>query len=164
MARFGICEPDCDGSDATGQDSSTAPGQLWGYDSHRHECRAVGRIGFGGCSEIGDHFRPVDRRARRQSNGHAEHPYLSGIRTVEQRAAFRATISNFLTRACIAGSFVVLMLLLSRALAILSCLASGIALLVCLTYLVARNRGASVTSELIKHIALAAVVIVASGL
>ena len=56
------------------------------------------------------------------------------------------------------------MLLLSRALAILSCLAWGIALLVCLTYLVARSRGASVTSELIKHIALAAVVIVASGL
>jgi len=83
---------------------------------------------------------------------------------LEQRAAFRATIGNFLTRACIAGSFVVLMLLLSGALAILSCLAWGIALLVCLTYLVARNRGASVTSELIKHIALAAVVIVTSGL
>jgi hypothetical protein len=83
---------------------------------------------------------------------------------LEQRAAFCATIGNFLTRACIAGSFVVLMLLLSGALAILSCLAWGIALLVCLTYLVARNRGASVTSELIKHIALAAVVIVTSGL
>ena len=66
---------------------------------------------------------------------------------LEQRAAFRATVSNFLTRACIAGSFVVLMLLLSGALAILSCLVWGIALLVCLTHLVARNRGASVTSE-----------------
>ena len=83
---------------------------------------------------------------------------------LEPRAAFRATISNFLTRACIAGSFVVLMLLLSGALAILSCLARGIALLVCLTYLVARNRGASVTSDLIKHIAVVAIVIVASGL
>ena len=106
MARFGIGEPDWEGSDAKGQDSSTAPGQLWGYVSHRHERRADGRIRFGGCSGIGDYFRPVDHRA---------------------------------------------------------CLAWGIALLVCFTYLVARNRGASVTSELIKHIALAAVVIVASG-
>ena len=40
----------------------------------------------------------------------------------------------------------------------------GIALLVCLTYLVSRNRGASVTSDLIKHIAVVAIVIVASGL
>ncbi len=83
---------------------------------------------------------------------------------LEQRAAFRATIGNFLTRACIVGSFVALMVLLSGLIAILSCLAWGLMLLVGLTYFVARNRGASVTSELVKHIALAAAVITASGL
>jgi len=83
---------------------------------------------------------------------------------LEQRAAFRATIGNFLTRACIAATFVALMVLLSGSLAVLSCLAWGLMLLVGLTYFVARNRDVSVTSELIKHIALAAVVILASGL
>jgi len=83
---------------------------------------------------------------------------------LEQGAAFRATIGNFLARACISATFVSLMVLLSGSLAVLSCLAWGSILLVGLTYFVARNRGASVTSELIKHIGLAAVVIVASSL
>ena len=83
---------------------------------------------------------------------------------LEQRAAFRITIGNFLTRACIAGTFVILSLLLSGFLAVLACLAWGLTLLVGLTCFVARNRGASVATELLKHIALAAVVILASGL
>ena len=83
---------------------------------------------------------------------------------LEQRAAFRATIGNFLTRACIAGTFVLLSVLLSGSLAVLACLAWGLTLLVGLTWFVARNRGASVATELLKHIALAAVVILASGL
>ncbi len=64
---------------------------------------------------------------------------------LEQGAALRATIGNFLTRACVAATLVALMVLLSG-------------------YFVAKTRGVSVTPELIKHIALAAVVIVASGL
>lgn len=83
---------------------------------------------------------------------------------LEKRAAFRATIENSLMRACIAATFVALMVLLSGSLVALSCLPWGLMLLVGLTYFVARNRGVSVTSELIKHIALAAVVILASGL
>jgi len=83
---------------------------------------------------------------------------------LEQRAAFRVTIGNFLARACIAGTFVILSALLSGLLAVLACLAWGLTLLVGLTYFVARNRGVSVTTELLKHVALAAVVILASAL
>ena len=46
---------------------------------------------------------------------------------LEQRTAFRVTIGNFLTRACIAGTFVILPALLSGSLAVLACLAWGTA-------------------------------------
>jgi hypothetical protein len=83
---------------------------------------------------------------------------------LEQRSAFRITIGNFLTRACISGTFVMLSLLLSGLPAVLACLAWGLTLLVGLTCLVARTRRASVATELLKHITLAAIVVLASGL
>ncbi len=83
---------------------------------------------------------------------------------LEQRAAFQATIGNFLTRAFIAGTFTALVVLLPGLLGTVSCLVWGAILLVCLTYFVARNRGASIASELLKHFALAVVVILSSGL
>jgi hypothetical protein len=83
---------------------------------------------------------------------------------LEQRSAFRITIGNFLTRACISGTFVILSLLLSGLPAVLACLAWGLTLLVGLTCLVARTRRASVAMELLKHITLAAIVVLASGL
>lgn len=83
---------------------------------------------------------------------------------LEQRAVFRATISNFLTRASIAGTFAIISLPLSGWLAVLTCLAWGLTLLVGLTCFVARNRGARIATELLKHIALAGIVILASGL
>lgn len=75
-----------------------------------------------------------------------------------------ATIGIFLTRACIAGTFVLISILLSGLLAVSVCLACGLTLLVGLTCFVARTRGARIATELLKHIALAAVVILASGL
>jgi VIT1/CCC1 family predicted Fe2+/Mn2+ transporter len=83
---------------------------------------------------------------------------------LEQRSALQITIGNFLTRACIAGTFVILSLLLSGLSAVLACLAWGLTLLVGLTCLVARARRASVATELLKHITLAAIVVLASGL
>jgi hypothetical protein len=83
---------------------------------------------------------------------------------LEQRSAFRITIGNVLTRACIAGTFVTLSLLLSGLSAVLACLAWGLTLLVGLTCLVARTRRASAATELLKHITLAAIVVLASGL
>lgn len=83
---------------------------------------------------------------------------------LEQRTALRATISNFLVRAFIAGTFTALVALLPGSMASLSCLAWGTALLILLTYFVARNRNTRIGSELLKHLALAAFVILASGL
>jgi len=81
---------------------------------------------------------------------------------LEQQAAFEATISNFVTRLLISISFVIFTLAFSSATAVFISLAWGIALLTGLTWLVARSRGANVTTEVFKHLAVAAVVIAAS--
>jgi len=81
---------------------------------------------------------------------------------LEERPAFEATISNFVTRLLISLSFVIFVLVFSSAVAVFASLAWGIALLTWLTWLVARSRGANVTTEVLKHIAVAAVVIAAS--
>ncbi|MBU6464862.1 MAG: hypothetical protein KGL35_02215 [Bradyrhizobium sp.] len=83
---------------------------------------------------------------------------------LEHTRRFESQWEIFLTRACIASTFVILSLLLSGLLAILACLACGLTLLVGLTCLVAKTRRASVAMELLKHIALAAIVVLASGL
>jgi len=83
---------------------------------------------------------------------------------LEQRAAFLATVGNFVTRLAVAGSFVGLVLALSPPMAALCSVAWGLMLLAILTWLVARARGASVRTELVKHVAVAALVIVASGM
>jgi hypothetical protein len=81
---------------------------------------------------------------------------------LEGHAAFRATLSNFGTRLLISLSFVTLVLTFSSATAVFVSLAWGIALLTGLTWVVARSRGANVTTEVFKHLAVAAVVIAAS--
>jgi len=81
---------------------------------------------------------------------------------LEERAAFKATISNFLTRLLISMSFVFFVLAFSRAIAVFASLALGIALLTGLTWFVARSRGANVTTEVLKHLAVATVIIAAS--
>ena len=81
---------------------------------------------------------------------------------LEQQAAFEATISNFIIRLLISISFVIITLAFSSSIAVFVSLAWGTALLTGLTWLVAKSRGANVTTEVLKHLAVAAVVIVAS--
>lgn len=80
------------------------------------------------------------------------------------RTSFTTTLTNFLTRLALSMSFVVIVALLPLGAAAIAGAIWGLGLLVGLTYLLARDRGASVPIEITKHVALAAVVIVASGL
>ena len=95
------------------------------------------------------------------TNSLSIHIYQESER-LEQRAAFKATLGNFATRLLISLSFVLLVLAFSDANAFVACLAWGLMLLAGLTWLVARNRQASVLVELCKHLAVAAVVVAAS--
>lgn len=81
---------------------------------------------------------------------------------LEERAAFRATIGNFVTRLLISLSFVVLVLSLSAGNIVLACLLWGILLLTSLTWFVARHRNANVLIEITKHVTVAAAVIAVS--
>jgi VIT1/CCC1 family predicted Fe2+/Mn2+ transporter len=80
------------------------------------------------------------------------------------RTAFRSTVANYLTRLTVAGSFAALALLMPAPRLVPVVLAWGMALLCTLTYFVARGRGASPGLEVLKHLAVAAVVIVVSRL
>ncbi|MGB8277717.1 MAG: hypothetical protein WCF20_07285 [Methylovirgula sp.] len=81
---------------------------------------------------------------------------------LEEHAAFRATLCNFVTRVFVSMSFVLLVLTLSGAAVIMASLAWGILLLVSLTWLVARGRHANVPTEILKHLVVAAVVVAVS--
>jgi VIT1/CCC1 family predicted Fe2+/Mn2+ transporter len=81
---------------------------------------------------------------------------------LDERAAFRATLGNFATRPFVSLSFVLLVLAFSGANAIILSLAWGILLLVGLTWFVARSRNANVLTEIIKHLAVAGVVVAVS--
>jgi VIT1/CCC1 family predicted Fe2+/Mn2+ transporter len=79
-----------------------------------------------------------------------------------ERKAFRTTVGNFFTRLFVAFSFVVLFLLLPTSIAIYVCVAWGFTLLSGLSYLLAKERGAGIASEIWKHSAVALVVIALS--
>ena len=81
---------------------------------------------------------------------------------LDTRQAFRATIANFFSRLLVAGSFVVVALVLPAPLIVPVGLGWGILLLAGLTWLVARSRGASPLVEVAKHLAVAASVIAVS--
>jgi VIT1/CCC1 family predicted Fe2+/Mn2+ transporter len=83
---------------------------------------------------------------------------------LEQRAAFRATLVNFVTRLALTLSFVLMVLLVPPAAAVPASVAWGVGLLVTLTILLARDRGAPVLPEIGRHLVLALAVIVASKL
>lgn len=78
---------------------------------------------------------------------------------LDSRRAFRSTVANYLTRLVVAGSFVVLALLMPAHSLVPVVLAWGMALLCTLTYFVARARGAAPGPEVLKHVAVAIVVI-----
>jgi hypothetical protein len=81
---------------------------------------------------------------------------------LEARDAFRSTVANYVTRLVIAVSFVTLALVVPARSLVPAVLAWGVALLCTLTYFVSRSRGASPGLEVVKHLAVAAVVIVVS--
>ena len=91
----------------------------------------------------------------------AIHAYQESER-LAAKAAFRSTVTNFLTRFLVAASFVILVLALPLGYVTPAALAWGMVLLGTLTYFVARHRGVAPLPEIAKHLAVAVVVIVVS--
>jgi VIT1/CCC1 family predicted Fe2+/Mn2+ transporter len=81
---------------------------------------------------------------------------------LDDRAAFRATLTNYAVRLGVSVVFVLIVILVPAAMAVMAALLWGGLLLGALTALVARARGAPVATEIGKHFALAAVVVVVS--
>jgi len=81
---------------------------------------------------------------------------------LERRDAFIGTLSNFATRFLGCLTFIALVLALPRPIAVAASLAWGLILLVLLTALLARDRGDSVASEVIKHLLAASAVLAIS--
>jgi len=81
---------------------------------------------------------------------------------LDTRKAFRATMTNFATRLCLSLSFVSLIVVLPLHVAVVASLAWGFLLLMGLTYVLAKTRNRPVVSELLKHLAAAVIVLVAS--
>src|SRR5208337_4268859 len=81
---------------------------------------------------------------------------------LEGRAAFRATLTNFVTRALVALSFVAIVLTLPKPYAGIVAFAWGSALLAAITYVLARARGIGPVPEVVKHLGVAVLVIGAS--
>ena len=78
------------------------------------------------------------------------------------REAFLATLTNFAARLCLSLSFVFMVAMLPLRVAVIASLAWGMLLLTGLTYVVARDRQLSPLLEILKHIAVAVAVILAS--
>jgi VIT1/CCC1 family predicted Fe2+/Mn2+ transporter len=81
---------------------------------------------------------------------------------LEGRAAFRATLTNFVTRFLVALSFVAIVLTLPKPYAGIVALVWGCALLATISYILARTRGVDPASEVVKHLGVAVLVIAAS--
>ena len=81
---------------------------------------------------------------------------------LDPRKAFRSTVANYVTRLVVAGSFVILAVVMPAPGLVPVVLAWGMALLCALTYFVARARGVAPGLEVLKHLAVAIVVIVVS--
>ncbi|HET8569597.1 MAG TPA: hypothetical protein VFM93_11510 [Candidatus Limnocylindria bacterium] len=90
------------------------------------------------------------------------HIYQESERRLEQREAFVATWSHFVTRLLLALTFVLLVVLFPIASAAVASAVWGLSLLVALTWALARERKVSFAVELGKHCALALAVILAS--
>ena len=80
------------------------------------------------------------------------------------RAAFRATLANFVVRVVVVLTFVLIVLVFPHPYVEILALAWGFLLLAGLSYTLARARGVSPLPEVGKHLAVAVVVIAASRL
>jgi vacuolar iron transporter family protein len=83
---------------------------------------------------------------------------------LKQHHAFRTTIANYLTRLAVAMSFFLVFLTLPTTPAVLVSIGWGFFLLAGLSYLLAKDRGVSARSEILKHTGVAAVVVLVSKL
>ncbi len=90
------------------------------------------------------------------------HIYQESDRRLDSREAFIATWSNFVTRLLLSLTFVLLVVLLPIASAVIASAAWGLALLIALTWALARERRVSFAVELGKHCAAAVAVVLAS--
>jgi hypothetical protein len=90
------------------------------------------------------------------------HVYQESERRLEPREAFIATWSNFVTRLLLALTFVLLVVLFPIASAVVASAVWGLALLVALTWAIARERKVGFAAELGKHCAAALAVVLAS--
>lgn len=77
--------------------------------------------------------------------------------------AFRTTVANYAARLTVAGSFFLIFLVLPTTAAIYVCVVWGFLLLSLLSYLLGKARGLGVWPEILKHTALAGVVILLSN-
>jgi len=89
------------------------------------------------------------------------HMYQESER-LDQREAFAGTLSNFVTRLLVCLSFVLIVIVLPKRLAMLWALAWGMALLAVLSGILARHRAVSITSEVGKHLGVALIIILVS--
>ncbi len=80
----------------------------------------------------------------------------------EQKDAFVGTLTNFGTRLFVCLSFVLIVALLPKHLAVLWGMAWGMSLLAALTCILARYRRVSVMSEIVKHLSVAVAIIAVS--
>jgi VIT1/CCC1 family predicted Fe2+/Mn2+ transporter len=78
---------------------------------------------------------------------------------LDDRAAFHATLANFVTRLGLTLSFVLIVVLLPSPVAVIAALVWGLSVLAALTAILAHSRGESVVAEVGKHLALAIIVI-----
>ncbi len=90
------------------------------------------------------------------------HIYQESEGRLQSREAFIATWSNFVARLLIALTFVLLVVLLPIASAVIASAVWGLALLIALTWALARERKIGFMVELGKHCAAAVAVILAS--
>ncbi|HKT89652.1 MAG TPA: hypothetical protein VJQ59_14505 [Candidatus Sulfotelmatobacter sp.] len=89
------------------------------------------------------------------------HMYQESER-IEQKEVFLGTLSNFATRLIVCTSFVLIVLVLPERYAAIWGIAWGLSLLVVLTCILARYREVSALSEVGKHLAAAAAIILVS--
>ena len=81
---------------------------------------------------------------------------------LDDSTAFRATLANYATRLCLSLSFVLIVVLAPVTIAVIVSIVWGSSILCIMTALLARTRGVSVATEIVKHLALAVTVIAAS--
>jgi hypothetical protein len=89
------------------------------------------------------------------------HMYQEAER-LDERSAFRATLTNFIARLLITLSFVMIVMLLAYPYAEIVALGWGLLLLTGLSYALALGRGVSPIPEIGKHLGVAVLVIAAS--